>query len=244
MPAFPLNRTLCPRLQMAADFVREGAAVADIGTDHAYLPVALVLSGRCPRAVVADLREMPLENARQAIRRYHLEDRITACLSDGLDEIAPDWAQDIIIAGMGGELIASILARAPWLRDREKRLILQPMTHAEDVRRFLYKNGFSILKENAVQDGSHFYIALCAQYTGENTPCSPGLPYLGRLPECRNGAALHYLQKQRQRLLTRVEALRQSHRAQRECALLEAAAAEMGEAIRKMAKAGDGISAL
>lgn len=95
---------------------------------------------------------MPLENARQAIRRYHLEDRIVACLSDGLDEIAPDWAQDIIIAGMGGELIAAILARAPWLRNEGKRLILQPMTHAEDVRRFLYKNGFSILKENAVQD--------------------------------------------------------------------------------------------
>ena len=134
MHVFPLNRPLCPRLQMVADFVRDGAAVADIGTDHAYLPVALVLSGKCPRAVVSDLREMPLENARQAIRRYHLEDRIVACLSDGLDEIAPDWAQDIIIAGMGGELIAAILARAPWLRNEGKRLILQPMTHAEDFQ--------------------------------------------------------------------------------------------------------------
>ena len=78
MHVFPLNRPLCPRLQMVADFVRDGAAVADIGTDHAYLPVALVLSGKCPRAVVSDLREMPLENARQAIRLYHLEDRIVA----------------------------------------------------------------------------------------------------------------------------------------------------------------------
>jgi tRNA (adenine22-N1)-methyltransferase len=82
------------------------------------------------------------------------------------------------------------------------------MTHAEDVRRFLYKNGFSILKENAVQDGSHFYIALCAQYTGAPTACSPGLPYLGRLPECHSEAALIYLNRQHQRLLTRVEALR------------------------------------
>lgn len=63
MHVFPLNRPLCTRLQMVADFVRDGAAVADIGTDHAYLPVALVLSGKCPRAVVSDLREMPLENA-------------------------------------------------------------------------------------------------------------------------------------------------------------------------------------
>ena len=104
---------LSERLQALADLVPPGSRLADIGTDHAYLPVALVLSGKCPRAVVSDLREMPLENARQAIRRYHLEDRIVACLSDGLDEIAPDWAQDIIIAGMGGELIAAILARAP-----------------------------------------------------------------------------------------------------------------------------------
>ena len=236
MHVFPLNRPLCTRLQMVADFVRDGAAVADIGTDHAYLPVALVLSGKCPRAVVSDLREMPLENARQAIRRYHLEDRIVACLSDGLDEIAPDWAQDIGIAAMGGELIAAILARAPWLRNEGKRLILQPMTHAEDVRRFLYKNGFSILKENAVQDGSHFYIALCAQYTGAPTACSPGLPYLGRLPECHSEAALIYLNRQHQRLLTRVEALRRSRRSQQECARLEAAAAEIGGAMRKMAE--------
>lgn len=110
------------------------------------------------------------------------------------------------------------------------------MTHAEDVRRFLYKNGFSILKENAVQDGSHFYIALCAQYTGAPTACSPGLPYLGRLPECHSEAALIYLNRQHQRLLTRVEALRRSRRSQQECARLEAAAAEIGGAMRKMAE--------
>ena len=72
MHVFPLNRPLCPRLQMVADFVRDGAAVADIGTDHAYLPVALVLSGKCPRAVVSDLREMPLENAGAGY--YHCRD--------------------------------------------------------------------------------------------------------------------------------------------------------------------------
>ena len=87
--------SLCPRLQMAADFVRAGVSVADIGTDHAYLPVYLVLSGKCPRAIASDLREMPLENARQTIRRYHLEDKITACLSDGLDEIDPRQVQDL-----------------------------------------------------------------------------------------------------------------------------------------------------
>lgn len=234
MDGIPISLSLCPRLQMAADFVRAGVSVADIGTDHAYLPVYLVLSGKCPRAIAADLREMPLENARQTIRRYHLEDKITACLSDGLDEIDPCGVQDLVLTGMGGELIVSLLARTPWLRGGEKRLILQPMTHAEDVRRFLYENGFDILEENAVQEDSHLYIALCAQYTGTNTPCAPGLPYLGRLPECRREAALLYLQKQERRLRTRARALRQAGQAPQECARLEAAASEMGEVIQKM----------
>lgn len=226
--------SLCPRLQMAADFVRAGATVADIGTDHAYLPVYLVLSGKCPRAIAADLREMPLENARQTIRRYHLEDQITACLSDGFDEIDPCQVQDFVIAGMGGELIVTLLKRTPWLRDGEKRLILQPMTHAEDVRRFLYENGFELLQENAAREENHLYIALCAQYTGAKTACSPGMPYIGRLPDCRTEAALLFLQKQRQRLAARTHALRRSEQEPEECARLEAAAAELDEAMKGM----------
>lgn len=232
--------SLCPRLQMAADFVRAGAAVADIGTDHAYLPAYLALEGKCRSAVVSDLREKPLENARQTIRRYHLEDRVTTCLSDGLDAIDPHQAEDIVIAGMGGELIASLLARAPWLRDAEKRLILQPMTHAEDVRRFLYENGFAILAENAVREGDRLYIALCARYTGEKTAYSPGLPYLGRLAACRSEAAARFLEKQRQRLNVRAQALRRSGREPEECARLEAAAAELGEALQGMAVKQEG----
>lgn len=225
---------LCPRLQMAADFVRPGAVVADIGTDHAYLPAHLVLSGKCPRAVVSDLREMPLENARQTIRRYHLEGRITACLSDGLDALRPDQAQDFVLAGMGGELIASLLARAPWLRDPAKRLILQPMTHGEDTRRFLYENGFEILREAAVQEGPHLYAALCAQYTGVKTDVSPGLPYMGRLPECRTQAAALFLQKQQKRLTMRAGALRGAGRPPAEYAALEAAATELAQSLRHM----------
>lgn len=228
------NIILCPRLQMAADFVRAGAAVADIGTDHAYLPAYLIMVGKCRRAVAADVREQPLENARQTIRRYHLEGQITACLSDGLAAIDPCQAEDIVIAGMGGELIAALLARAPWLRDGAKRLILQPMTHAEDVRRFLYENGFAVLEEQAVREGERLYVALCAQYTGKTIACSPGLPYLGRLPACRSEAAALYLEKQRQRLTVRAQALRRSGRAPEERALLEAAAAELGEALESM----------
>lgn len=226
--------SLCPRLQMAADFVRAGVSVADIGTDHAYLPAYLVMTGKCRRATASDLRAQPLENAKQTIRRYHLEGRITTCLSDGLDAIDPGEAEDIVLAGMGGELIASLLARTPWLRDGQKQLILQPMTHAEDVRRFLYENGFAILAENAVREDEHLYIALCAQYTGAKTACSLGMPYIGRLPDCRTEAALLFLQKQRQRLAARAHALRRSEQEPEECARLEAAVAELDEAMTKM----------
>lgn len=114
MHVFPLNRPLCPRLQMVADFVRDGAAPLPISARitpicpwHWFFP-ANALARLCPICVKCRWKMRV-----RAIRRYHLEDRIVACLSDGLDEIAPDWAQDIIIAGMGGELIAAILARAP-----------------------------------------------------------------------------------------------------------------------------------
>lgn len=226
--------SLCPRLQMAADFVREGAAVADIGTDHAYLPAYLILSGKCRSAVASDLREQPLENARQTIRRYHLEGRVSARLSDGLDAISPCEAEDIVLAGMGGELIAALLARTPWLRDAERRLILQPMTHAEDVRLFLYENGFSILEEQAVREGEHLYIALRARYSGVQTDVTPGLPYLGRLAECRGEAAAQFLAKQRQRLEIRAQALHRSRREPEERARLEAAAAELSQALQSM----------
>lgn len=228
--------TLCPRLQMAADFVRAGVSVADIGTDHAYLPAYLVLTGKCRGAVASDLRALPLENARQTIRRYRLEGRITACLSDGLDAIDPREAEDIVLAGMGGELIVSLLARTPWLRDGEKRLILQPMTHAEDVRRFLYENGFTISEENAVREDRHLYIALCACYTGEKTAYSPGLPYLGRLPQCRGDAAALFVERERRRLAVRAHALRLSGRAQEECIRLEAAVGELSAALESMYK--------
>lgn len=228
--------SLCPRLQMAADFVRAGVSVADIGTDHAYLSAYLVMTGKCRRATASDLRAQPLENAKQTIRRYHLEGRITTCLSDGLDAINPGEAEDIVLAGMGGELIASLLARTPWLRDEQKQLILQPMTHAEDVRRFLYKNGFAILAENAVREDEHLYIALCARYTGETTACSPGLPYLGRLPACGGEAAMCFLEKQRQRLAVRAQALRRANREPEECARLEAAAVELSAALESMHK--------
>ena len=105
------------RLSLCAQMVRDGAAVADIGTDHAYLPVYLVECGKIHKAIAADVREGPLENAKGNISKNGFDQQIKTVLSDGLEKISPDEADDIVIAGMGGELIIRIISAAAWLKD-------------------------------------------------------------------------------------------------------------------------------
>ena len=112
------------RLKTVAALVRPGSRVADIGTDHGYLPVYLVKEGICPRAIAADLRSGPLESARRHVTAAGLSDRIDLRLGDGLTPIEPQEVDDMIIAGMGGETIAGILAAADWVRQPRLRLIL------------------------------------------------------------------------------------------------------------------------
>lgn len=109
-PLFQLD----PRLSLCASFVPAGAKLADIGTDHGYLPIWLAKTGRVIHAVAADLRPGPLERAKENVRKYQVEDIVELRLSDGLQAFLPEEADFIVIAGMGGEVIASILGAAPW----------------------------------------------------------------------------------------------------------------------------------
>lgn len=156
---------LTRRLQAAADLVRVGATVADVGTDHAYLPIALCQSARIICAVASDVNEGPLLRAREHIASYGLQGCISTVLCDGLDEIEAYDPTDILILGMGGELIVDILRRAPWTKKKEIRLILQPMTHPEAVRRFLAENGYTVVEETLVSEG-RIYQIIAAEYTG------------------------------------------------------------------------------
>ena len=151
------------RLTSIADLVRPGSRIADIGTDHAYLPVALVGSGKCPSALACDVREGPLQNARKAVEAAGLSDRIECRLGDGLSVVGADEADEIIIAGMGGETIAAILAACPWANTSGRRFLLQPMTHAEDLRRYLFAAGFVIGRELTVAVGRHTYLVIEAE---------------------------------------------------------------------------------
>ena len=158
--------TLDKRLSAVAALVRQGSRLADIGTDHAYLPVHLVQSGVCPSAIASDIGAGPLDAARRTVTENGLTSEIALRLGDGLATVSADEVEDIAIAGMGGETIAAILEAAPWVRNEGIRLILQPMTRAEDLRRWLLTNGFSVLEEHLIVDGRHLYPVLAAQYTG------------------------------------------------------------------------------
>jgi len=201
---------LSPRLRMAAGLVRDGVAVADVGTDHAYLSAYLVSEGKCPRAVASDVREGPLKNAAETVDSCGLGGKIELRLSDGLDGFAPDDADDFVFAGMGGTLIVELLERTPWIRDSSKRFVFQPMSRAEVLRAFLLKNGFRILAEAACFDGWRPYIAVCAAYDPEYTAAQiyrKSYIYMGELPEAKNEAAAYWLTKQYLALKKRAEAL-------------------------------------
>ena len=147
---------LTPRLRLLADWVPPGAHLADVGTDHAYLPVWLRLHGSVVSAIACDLREGPLARARETGRTYGA-DGVDYRLGDGLAVVSPEEADTIVISGMGGENIAAILARAPWTAGGGHTLLLQPQTRSEVLRGFLAENGYAIRREALVEDRGVLY---------------------------------------------------------------------------------------
>lgn len=129
--------SLDQRLRMCADFVRQNARLADIGTDHAYLPLWLCLNGTCPSAIAADINPDPLSRGQAAIMNFNAEHLISTRLSNGLENIGENEADDFVIAGMGGELIAAILDSCTYTKNSEKHFILQPMTKSEVLIKYL-----------------------------------------------------------------------------------------------------------
>ncbi len=169
------------RLLLCAEFVRQDSAVADIGTDHAYLPVYLAQKGKIKKAIAADINEGPLKSGIETINRCGVSDTVSARLSNGLEKISPDECDDVIIAGMGGELICSIIEAAPWLKSRDKQLILQPMTRPQTLRSFLYSNGFEIIREQAVASDGRIYTVMLVRFCGTPVVLSEFSSTVGKL---------------------------------------------------------------
>lgn len=162
----PREKSPGNRLSSALPFVRPGAVVADVGTDHAYLPIELIRRGIAVRAIAGDVNEGPLSRAVSNIAAAGLSDRIETILTDGLRGMESFRPDHILIFGMGGELIVRILSDAPWVRDGKIRLILQPMSRPEELRRWLWRSGFAITEESLSREDGRIYQTLCAEWTG------------------------------------------------------------------------------
>ena len=184
--------TQSPRLQLIASLVPMGARPVDVGSDHAYLPVYLVQNGRVREAFATDVNEGPIRRAEKNIREAGLSHCIKTRKCDGLDGVE-DFAPDtVIVAGMGGELIASILDQSGYVQKNAPLLILQPMTQAAHLRNYLAQNGFEILGEHLLPEAHRMYQIIVCRYAalpartvaplaalvGEKTANDPHLPVL------------------------------------------------------------------
>lgn len=170
---------LGPRLRAIADLVPECRLLADIGTDHGYIPAAALLEGKADRAVAADIGAGPLDRARVTAEKYALTGRMELRLGDGLSVLKPGEADVAVIAGMGGDTITEILAAAPWSREGPL-LLLQPMSKAEVLRRWLPENGWRVEAERLAQERGVLYPILTVR-GGEMPPADEESAWAGFL---------------------------------------------------------------
>ena len=158
--------TLDNRLLCVASLVPKGARMADVGSDHAYLPVYLVQQGIVTEALATDVNEGPIQRAKMNIQKAGLSAQIDARKCDGLDGIESFAPDTVTICGMGGELIVSILENSAYVLKNAPLLILQPMTQAAVLRRYLAEKGYAIEAERLLPDEHRVYQVIACRYVG------------------------------------------------------------------------------
>ncbi|MBE6948391.1 MAG: SAM-dependent methyltransferase [Ruminococcaceae bacterium] len=150
---------LTKRLEAIKNHISVGANVIDVGTDHGYIPVYLAVNDIAESIIAADINSGPLSKARELAKEYDVTDKMSFVLTDGLNGIEPN-ADTIIIAGMGGETIISILEAAPWVRENGVKLILQPQSKISDLTLWLAENGFAVKSCELVCEREKYYIIM------------------------------------------------------------------------------------
>ena len=179
--------------------VENDSVVADIGTDHAYIPIYLVEQGVCKKAIAMDVNPGPLERAREHILVSGLSEQIVTRLSDGLAKLSENEADTYVIAGMGGPLMVSILARRMDLLQKGKTLVLQPQSEIGEVREFLIHNHYKIIQEEMFYDMEKTYVAMKAIKSKESITYTKTQYIFGKLLlENLNPVLFEYLQKQKE----------------------------------------------
>ena len=186
---------LSVRLSAIADFVKKGAAVCDVGTDHGYLAIHLIKSGIASRVLATDINEKPLSNAKRNIENSGVSG-IELRLCDGIAGVKSGEADTFIVAGMGGEVISGIIERgAKLLKDKNISVILQPTTSPEFLRRFLCENGFEILKETPIFENSKLYSVMLVRFVGKEIQKSEVYYYVGEV-NSSSEEGFKYIKKQ------------------------------------------------
>ena len=183
------------RLKIIASFVSEGMCVADIGTDHGYIPIYLTSEGMTDKAYAMDVNRGPLERAGENIRKEGLDGRIECILSDGMEKLPID-ADSVVIAGMGGDLMEQILMGGGDRLFRLSELVLSPQSHWEKVRRFLHSHGFAIEKEALIKEDGKYYIVIKAVRGRESYRESWQYSYGTYLTGLKNPLMKEYLKKE------------------------------------------------
>lgn len=227
---------LSKRLKCLVQYVPQGSVVADIGTDHGYLPVYLVWQGICPGVIAADINRGPLEAARSNVQQRGVQHKIDLRLGNGLQVLKPGEAEVIVIAGMGGGTIRDILAASPQLAAQASRLILQPMADEKDLREYLLQHGWRLLDEEILLEDDRIYLVLVAE-RGREDLGNPILLEVGpRLLEKKHPLLKLYLHKLIEKYQRVLDGLQKSSReiAQTKAVLIKEKIAQLREIVGKL----------
>lgn len=183
----------------------KGDVLCDVGTDHGYLPCYMIENGLCKKAFACDVAQGPLNSAIAHIKERCLSDKITAVLSDGLDSVEKGDITDVVVAGMGGELIAQIVTRCDWLKEGIN-LVLQPMTKPDILRKKLYESGYSVLCESACVSGRFVYSVMQVTFAEPGYECSDEYLHYGFV-KGRTDEEKRYLQDRAAKLRTAAQGM-------------------------------------
>lgn len=220
---------LSRRLQALANFVPVGAKVADIGTDHAFLPCYLVKEGIVPFAIGIDVKEGPFQSAGRTVSAYHLKDQISIRLGDGLIPLQPGEVDVVILAGMGGNTMIEILEGSPQVVEGLHDLVLQPMNGAEYMRRWLTANEWIIVAEDLLLEDGHYYqIIKATRGTGQAVD-GMELYYGPLLIANRHRLLPELIEKDIQALQDIIEQLAKSQSGEAQCR-----SRELGQRVKRM----------
>jgi len=183
-----MEKSIGARLLCVAECIPHCRSLVDCGCDHGYVSIYAAKNAIAEKITASDINQGPLNNAEREIAAAGQSEKITTVLTDGLDGISPHDC--VVIAGMGGETIADIISRAPWTKEN-CTLVLQPMTKSENLREYLYHEGFCITEEKFVEENGHLYCVIVARYTGD-TVYEPYEKYISRAG-CRDIYAAEYV---------------------------------------------------